>query len=128
MGGRGWGKGVINVSHPPPPHPHPEANSLACSSSSFLFRKLNDPLLVFFFAPALLSPERLCVNFQGLGPAVVMAAGTIPQVSRRAACLPEATETCQRLSACLSSKPCQCRLCLRSITVLSLRVSFRLMI
>lgn len=110
------------------PHPHPEADSRARSLSSFFFRKLNDPLLVFFFVPALLSPQRLCVNFQGLGLAAVMAAGTTPQVSRGAACLPEATETCQRLSACLSSKPRQCRLCLRSITVLSLRVSFWLMI
>ena len=120
-------KGVINVSQT---QSFPSRRTL--SSSSLSFRKLNDTPLVFLFAPALLSPGRLCVNFKGLGLRGLAGSYgcredssgfTQGRVSPRGD-----REMSASVSLCLSSKPCQRRLCLRSITALSLRVSFWLMI
>lgn len=124
----GGEKGVINVSQT---QSFPSRPTL--SLIIFLFQeKLNDPPLVFLFAPALLSPERLCVNFKGLGFARAgcsygcredSSGFTQGRVSPRGD-----REMSASVSLCLSSKPRQRRLCPRSITALSLRVSFWLMI
>lgn len=97
-----------------------------------LSEKLNDTPLVFLFAPALLSPGCLCLNFKGLGLRGLAGSYgcredssgfTQGRVSPRGD-----REMSASVSLCLSSKPCQRRLCWRSITALSLRVSFWLVI
>lgn len=125
--GEGEGKGVINVSQT---QSFPLRRTL--SSSSFSFRKLNDSLLVFLFAPALLSPGCLCVNFKGLGLQGLAGCYGCREDSSgftQGRMSPRGDrEMSPSVSLCLSSKPCQRRLCQGSITALSLQISFWLMI
>lgn len=126
--GQEEGKGVINVSQT---QSFPSRRTFAPSSLSL--RKLNDTPLVFLFSlPLALSPGCLCVNFKGLGLRGLAGSYgcredssgfTQGRVSPRGD-----SEMSASVSLCLSSKPCQRRLCPRSITALSLRVFFWLMI
>lgn len=136
MGGRAgqWWEGekVYLMFHKLNPFPRGQLSlSLPPHHLSFS-EKLNDPPLVSLFAPALLSPERRCVNFKGLSFARAgcsygcredSSGFTQGRVSPRGDRGMSAS-----VSLCLSSKPCQRRLCPRSIAALSLRVSLWLMI